>query len=224
MRFPVSLASVFLFSPCLFMLFLILNPSSYQRYNPSTTNASTIHEISREEEEISSVVNEDVYASVSSKHGAENDHGVGDSSSSSHKTGFSQNGVHSSDDRTKPDDGVVKKEGFLLTPKPSDRTKPPQKKPLLTSPNARKGTRNVKRSQHGKKRLRKKRKTKCDVFEGSWVRDDSYPLYKAGSCPHIDEPFNCFVNGRSDNLYEKFRWQPKNCKLPRYFLMNSQYM
>lgn len=57
----------------------------------------------------------------------------------------------------------------------------------------------------------------CDLFEGSWVRDDSYPLYKSGSCPHIDEPFNCFLNGRSDNMFEKFRWQPKNCNIPRLF-------
>nr|KYP47080.1 hypothetical protein KK1_031310 [Cajanus cajan] len=55
----------------------------------------------------------------------------------------------------------------------------------------------------------------CDMYEGSWVRDDSYPLYSAGSCPFIDEPFNCFANGRSDNIYEKYRWQPKNCNIPR---------
>lgn len=66
--------------------------------------------------------------------------------------------------------------------------------------------------QHGKE-LR----NNCDMFEGSWIIDDSYPLYKSGSCPHIDEPFNCFLNGRSDNMYEKFRWQPKNCNMPRYF-------
>ncbi|KAE9618538.1 hypothetical protein Lal_00047656 [Lupinus albus] len=55
----------------------------------------------------------------------------------------------------------------------------------------------------------------CDFYDGSWVRDDSYPLYKAGSCPLIDEPFNCMLNGRSDNFFEKFRWQPKNCNIPR---------
>lgn len=55
----------------------------------------------------------------------------------------------------------------------------------------------------------------CNVFEGKWVRDDSYPLYLPGSCPHIDEPFNCFLNGRADNGYEKYRWQPKDCNIPR---------
>ncbi|CAK8574382.1 unnamed protein product [Lathyrus sativus] len=56
----------------------------------------------------------------------------------------------------------------------------------------------------------------CNMYEGSWVFDDSYPLYKAGSCPNIDEPFDCFHNGRTDNLFEKFRWQPKNCNMPRF--------
>ncbi|PSR90237.1 Protein trichome birefringence like [Actinidia chinensis var. chinensis] len=55
----------------------------------------------------------------------------------------------------------------------------------------------------------------CDIFDGSWVRDDSYPLYPSGSCPCIDEPFDCFRNGRGDNGYEKFRWQPKSCNIPR---------
>ncbi|PRQ35538.1 putative PMR5 domain, PC-Esterase [Rosa chinensis] len=61
----------------------------------------------------------------------------------------------------------------------------------------------------------------CDLFDGRWVRDDSYPLYAAGSCPYIDESFNCFLNSRPDNGYEKYRWQPKNCNLPR---MNGRNM
>ncbi|XP_050371446.1 protein trichome birefringence-like 4 [Argentina anserina] len=55
----------------------------------------------------------------------------------------------------------------------------------------------------------------CDLYDGRWMRDDSYPLYAAGSCPYIDEPFNCFLNGRPDNGYEKYRWQPKHCNIPR---------
>ncbi|XP_068662683.1 protein trichome birefringence-like [Aristolochia californica] len=56
---------------------------------------------------------------------------------------------------------------------------------------------------------------KCDIFDGKWVKDDSYPLYKEGSCPHIDEPFDCFLNGRSDRNFLKLRWQPNGCKIPR---------
>lgn len=57
---------------------------------------------------------------------------------------------------------------------------------------------------------------KCNVFDGRWVRDDSYPIYREGSCHHIDEPFNCFLNGRSDRVYQKLRWQPNGCNIPRY--------
>lgn len=55
----------------------------------------------------------------------------------------------------------------------------------------------------------------CDIFAGRWVKDDSYPLYKEGSCPHIDEPFDCFLNGRPDRNYQKLRWQPNDCNIPR---------
>lgn len=55
----------------------------------------------------------------------------------------------------------------------------------------------------------------CDMFFGNWVRDDSYPLYPAGSCPHIDESFNCHLNGRPDKAYERLRWQPSGCRIPR---------
>jgi hypothetical protein len=55
----------------------------------------------------------------------------------------------------------------------------------------------------------------CDMFHGSWVRDDSYPLYPEGSCPPIDEPFDCYLNGRRDLAYQKLRWQPSGCNIPR---------
>ncbi|KAL1351398.1 hypothetical protein HN51_015308 [Arachis hypogaea] len=56
---------------------------------------------------------------------------------------------------------------------------------------------------------------KCDFFHGEWVKDDSYPLYKPGSCPLIDEQFNCIGNGRPDKDYQKYKWKPKDCTLPR---------
>lgn len=56
---------------------------------------------------------------------------------------------------------------------------------------------------------------RCDMFYGNWVRDDSYPLYPEGSCPHVDESFNCYLNGRPDKDYQRLRWQPSGCSIPR---------
>ncbi|KAK1620355.1 hypothetical protein QYE76_025872 [Lolium multiflorum] len=56
---------------------------------------------------------------------------------------------------------------------------------------------------------------RCDMFYGNWVRDDSYPLYPPGSCPHVDESFNCFLNGRPDKDYQRLRWKPSGCSIPR---------
>ncbi|URE36176.1 hypothetical protein MUK42_16581 [Musa troglodytarum] len=55
----------------------------------------------------------------------------------------------------------------------------------------------------------------CDIFQGRWVEDDAYPLYPEGTCPHIDEPFDCHHNGRPDRSYQKLRWQPNDCQIPR---------
>ncbi|XP_020270087.1 protein trichome birefringence-like [Asparagus officinalis] len=55
----------------------------------------------------------------------------------------------------------------------------------------------------------------CDLFHGHWVKDESYPLYPEGSCPNIDESFNCYRNGRPDRNYQKLRWQPTGCNIPR---------
>ncbi|PHT25293.1 Protein trichome birefringence-like 4 [Capsicum baccatum] len=61
----------------------------------------------------------------------------------------------------------------------------------------------------------------CDLFDGNWVTDKSYPLYKPGSCSLIDEQFNCFLNDRPDSGYLKMKWKPKACSLPR---LNATHM
>ncbi|KAE8711389.1 Protein PMR5 [Hibiscus syriacus] len=58
--------------------------------------------------------------------------------------------------------------------------------------------------------------TTCALFAGTWVRDDSYPLYQYSSCPAIDPQFNCQLSGRPDSDYLKYRWKPLNCQLPRF--------
>ncbi|KAL7210223.1 hypothetical protein ACSBR1_031730 [Camellia fascicularis] len=55
----------------------------------------------------------------------------------------------------------------------------------------------------------------CDVFEGDWVWDESYPLYQSRDCRFLDDGFRCSENGRPDLFYTKWRWQPKACDLPR---------
>ncbi|KAL0648517.1 hypothetical protein Bca4012_046808 [Brassica carinata] len=55
----------------------------------------------------------------------------------------------------------------------------------------------------------------CEFFDGEWIRDETYPLYKPGSCKLIDEQFNCISNGRPDKDFQKLKWKPKKCSLPR---------
>ncbi|PIN22196.1 hypothetical protein CDL12_05098 [Handroanthus impetiginosus] len=56
----------------------------------------------------------------------------------------------------------------------------------------------------------------CDVFYGEWVWDESYPLYQSKDCRFLDEGFRCSENGRPDFFYTKWRWQPRDCNLPRF--------
>ncbi|CAH9115235.1 unnamed protein product [Cuscuta epithymum] len=64
----------------------------------------------------------------------------------------------------------------------------------------------------------------CDIFEGSWVWDETYPLYQSQDCPFLDDGFRCTDNGRPDSFYTKWRWQPKDCNLPRFDAKNMLEM
>lgn len=57
----------------------------------------------------------------------------------------------------------------------------------------------------------------CDVFNGGWVWDETYPLYESRDCSFLDDGFRCSENGRPDMFYTKWRWQPMYCNLPRFF-------
>ncbi|KAH9617923.1 hypothetical protein KSS87_015451 [Heliosperma pusillum] len=56
----------------------------------------------------------------------------------------------------------------------------------------------------------------CDVFDGDWLWDESYPLYQSKDCKFMDFGFRCSESGRPDSFYTKWRWQPKHCNLPRF--------
>lgn len=56
----------------------------------------------------------------------------------------------------------------------------------------------------------------CNLFQGKWVSDPSYPLFEPSSCPFIDPEFDCIKYGRPDKLYLKYSWSPNSCTMPRF--------
>jgi hypothetical protein len=63
----------------------------------------------------------------------------------------------------------------------------------------------------------------CDLFQGRWVADESYPLYNASACPFVPDVFDCRRNGRPDDAYLKLRWSPSGgcSRLPRFDAQSS---
>lgn len=77
------------------------------------------------------------------------------------------------------------------------------------------GLRNQHSHPHHRRPMLQANQSSCSLFVGSWVRDDTYPLYSS-SCPIIDPEFNCQAYGRPDTDYLKYRWKPVNCDPPRF--------
>ncbi|KAG2308979.1 hypothetical protein Bca52824_028727 [Brassica carinata] len=62
----------------------------------------------------------------------------------------------------------------------------------------------------------RKQTSDCNLFQGRWVFDASYPFYDSSACPFIDGEFDCLKFGRPDRQFLKYSWQPDSCTIPRF--------
>jgi len=70
---------------------------------------------------------------------------------------------------------------------------------------------------------RERREERCDYSVGKWTFDETYPLYDS-SCPYLSSALSCQRNGRPDSYYQKWRWIPKACSLPRHTPHSSYFL
>jgi len=65
-------------------------------------------------------------------------------------------------------------------------------------------------------KMQRKDYSSCDMFSGRWVYDNSTrPLYSGLNCAYMNDEIACDKYGRNDTRYQRWRWQPHGCNLPR---------
>ncbi|XP_027338153.1 protein trichome birefringence-like 21 [Abrus precatorius] len=57
---------------------------------------------------------------------------------------------------------------------------------------------------------------RCDIFSGNWVPYSKKPYYNNETCPFITDKQNCFMHGRPDREFLRWRWKPDECELPLF--------
>ena len=64
----------------------------------------------------------------------------------------------------------------------------------------------------------------CDMFSGRWVYDNStHPMYSGLNCAYMNDEIACDKYGRNDTRYQRWRWQPHGCNLPRLVETKSMH-
>ncbi|KAF3338264.1 Protein ALTERED XYLOGLUCAN 4-like protein [Carex littledalei] len=56
---------------------------------------------------------------------------------------------------------------------------------------------------------------KCDLYNGTWVRDYGGTIYTNMTCKTLPDTNNCEKYGK-DHDFVKWKWQPHGCHLPRF--------
>ncbi|PON81539.1 PC-Esterase [Trema orientale] len=57
----------------------------------------------------------------------------------------------------------------------------------------------------------------CNFAKGRWVEDSQRPLYSGFDCKQwLSEMWACRLTQRTDFSYERYRWQPESCKMPKF--------
>ncbi|CAN6176758.1 unnamed protein product [Urochloa humidicola] len=93
------------------------------------------------------------------------------------------------------------------------------KQPAAAEEEAAKQQQEAKESRHQQQQQVVRLPAGCDLYKGRWTFDaagEHSPLYRESECEFLTEQVTCMRNGRRDDSYQKWRWQPHGCDMPRF--------